>query len=189
MTMHKVLDAAYPPATAPAGISGVMGYLGGIRALHAWTPAEWQPFAHVRQFGLYVPDTSADPYAQGSDAVNIALSLGWSDKMIGTQQRAIIIDLETSTDRTWYDAIANRIGSKGFMPVAYGSLSTVLLNAANDVLVAEFDDVPVIPSGQDIHGVQFLANQKLGSTTVDYSVFDDWLYYRGGVGARHILAA
>ena len=71
------------------------------------------------------------------------------------------------------------------MPVAYGSLSTVLGNAASEVLAADWDGIPAIPPGQILHGLQYAANQKIGAATVDYDVVDGWFLGRGGVGPRH----
>jgi hypothetical protein len=188
MSTYLIFDAENPPAVAPVHALGVMGYLGGPRAAHAWTLDEWAPFSGLRQFGLYVPDIGADPVAQGLEAVQLALKLGWSNEMKGSQQRALLIDMETSVDAAWYKAHADTIGSRGFMPVAYGSLAVVLGNAADDVLAADWNLKPVIPAGQTLHGDQWEANVPFGNTVIDYSMIDGWLYQRGGVGPRRVVA-
>jgi hypothetical protein len=161
-----------------------MGYLGGPRADRAWTLPEWLAFAHLRQFPIYVPDLARDPIGQGAEAALLALRLGWSGSMREPQTRVIVLDMETSANAKWYDGAATTIIAHGFLPIAYGSLSTVMENAANDVLAADWNDVPALPPGQDIHGVQNQANITLGNTTVDYCLFDEWLFQRGGVGPR-----
>jgi hypothetical protein len=183
--LHRVFDAAYPPPVPPEGTAAVMGYIGGPRAYHTWTPQQWRPFAHLRQFPVYAADVSRSPAAQAAEAARLAIELGWDHRLTGAEQRAIVLDLETSTSAAWYAEAARILTEQGFVAVAYGSLSTVLGNAASDVLAAEWDDLAVIPPGQTIHGKQDQANVNYMSTVVDYSVFDDWLYLRGGVGLRH----
>jgi hypothetical protein len=96
-----------------------------------------------------------------------------------------VIDMETDVAPEFYGAIASAVEAGGFVPVAYGSLSTVLGNAAADVIAADWDGIKTIPPGQTIHGVQYAANVKAGGGTVDYDLFDAWLMARGGVGPRH----
>jgi hypothetical protein len=182
--VHKTLDAAFPPASCPPGIAGVLGYTGGPRATNVWNPRQWLPYQHVRQFPIFVADLRADPARQGSQAVEQAFTLGWTPYLEGAARRAVIIDVETGADPAWYKVIADAVYNGGYVPVAYGSLSTVLGNAARDLLVADWNDVPVIPAGQTIHGVQYKAEVPLGNTTVDYAVIDDWLLNRGGIGPR-----
>jgi hypothetical protein len=179
-----VIDAAYPPGTVPAGVSGVMGYIGGPKALHTWTTAQWVPFAGLRQFPAYVPDLSLDPVAQADDAVRRALALGWAAHMPAAETRVIVFDTEADVSRVWWATMARVVLAAGFVPVDYGSLDVVLGNAAADVLAADWDGLEQLPAGQTIHGVQYAANVKLGGATVDYDLFDSWLMGRGGVGPR-----
>jgi hypothetical protein len=186
MSVHQILDAAYPPSAAPDGVEAVVGYLDSPYALHPWPPAQWLPFGHLRQFPAWVANVTADPVAQAQKAVAQVLSLGWAPLSAGfTSPRVIILDMEASTDPAWYAKAAGVITAARFTPVAYGSLSTVLGNAAADVLAAAWDGVRAIPAGQTIHGGQYLANVPYAGTRVDYSLFDDWLFNRGGVGPRH----
>lgn len=177
-----VIDAAYPPPAVPAGVSGVMGYIGGA-ASHVWTPAEWQPFRAVRQYPVWVAEGGAAD-SQAAAAVKAAKSLGWAPDMPIGETRVIVIDMETAIEPAWYKIMAAGILSGGFVPVCYGSLSTVLGNAASDVLAADWDGIKAIPAGQTIHGVQYAANVHVGSVEVDYDLFDGWLMARGGVGPR-----
>lgn len=182
MSVHQILDAARPPVTVPAGVQGVMGYIGGL-ADHVWTPDEWQPFSHLRQFPVWVAEAGSAEL-QGMGAVRAARALGWAPNEPGDATRVIIIDMETAVEPAWYKIMAGQVTAGGFVPVCYGSLSTVLGNAAADVLAAAWDGVRAIPPGQDIHGGQYLANVPYAGTRVDYSLFDDWLFNRGGVNAR-----
>jgi hypothetical protein len=125
-----------------------------------------------------------DPREVGRFATRAARELGWAPgPKVGP--RTVIIDLETIIDREWVTACAQTILSEGFDPTGYGSLSTILQNAMSDVMVAAWDGEAVIPAGQTIHGHQDQANIPYGGTQVDYSVVDEWLYERGGVGPRH----
>jgi hypothetical protein len=179
---YKVFDAAYPPSTVPAGMSGVIGYVGGPRALHVWEPAEWLPFQHLRQFPAYVPDLNLDPVTQAHNAVSLVRALGWDPAE--PDGRLIIFDTEADVNAPWYRSAAGIVVSAGFFPVNYGSLSVVLGNAAADVLAADWDGIPAIPAGKTLHGVQYDANVSYGGTRIDLDIVDSWFYLRGGVNAR-----
>jgi hypothetical protein len=177
--LYRVFDAANPPAQAPPGCQGVLGYIGGNRATRIWTLDDWLRFQHLKQYPAYVPDfTAQKPAAAAEDACQIMRNLGWAPYQPG--RRALVCDLETSTERAWYQVFAAHVFNAGYTAVAYGSLSTVLENAAEDVWVAAWDGNPDLVPGQTIHAHQFTAN-----ATVDLSMADDWLWARGGQGPRH----
>ena len=181
--LYRVFDAAYPPPAPPPGCTGVLGYIGGSRATHVWPAAAWKPFHALRQFPAWVPATTDSPAESGRFAVRAALQLGWAPgPKVGP--RVIVCDLETTGDRGWYATWAGEVAGGGFTPVAYGSLSTVLANAASDVWAADWNGEAVIPAGQTLHGHQDQANVPYAGTQVDYSVVDEWLFDRGGVGPR-----
>ena len=183
MTLYRVFDAAFPPATPPPGCQGVLGYIGGTRATHVWPAAAWLPFRALKQFPCWVPSTTDAPATSGHLAIDAARKLGWAPgPTVGP--RVIVCDLETLEDRSWYALWAAEVNAGGFVPVAYGSLATVLQNAASDVWAAAWDGQVNIPAGQTIHGHQDQANVAFGGTRVDYSAIDGWLYDRGGVGPR-----
>lgn len=178
--LSKVFDAAFPPATAPAGVQGVLGYVGKeLFTPHVWTPGEWRRFQHLRQYPCYVPDLAADPAAEARIAVAAVEALGWA-KMPGPKTRVIVCDLETSVVPAWYAAFAAEVAASGYMPVAYGSLSSIAATYASDLWVAAWDGDPVLEPGQTIH-----AHQYASGPDVDLSVIDEWMLERGGVGPRH----
>lgn len=188
MTDYQVFDAAYPPGSVPPGAQGAAGYVGqdGYTP-HIWTVPQWRVFAHLRQFPIFVPDLSVSPVFAASEAVSAVLKLGWA-KMPGSQTRAITFDFETaegSADRAWWAACAQQVSDAGFVGVAYGSMSTILELAASDVWAADWDGEQDIPPGQTIHAHQDQADIAFGGTQIDRSVFDQWLFDRGGVGPRH----
>lgn len=177
--LYRVFDAAYPPAAAPPGVQGVLGYIGGGRATHQWKLTEWDRFARLVQFPCYVPDFSTETAQTAADsAVMLMKESGWAP--FQTPRRVVVVDLETLNERNWYAAFASRVETQGFTAAAYGSLSTVLENAAGDVWAAAWDGSATLMSGQTIHGHQYTA-----SNAIDYSVVDDWLFARGGQGPRH----
>src|SRR5277367_5032162 len=112
-----------------------MGYIGGA-ASHVWTPGEWGPFHAVRQYPVWVAGTASGAI-EGYRAAEAVLDLGWASHQGYT--RVVICDMETDVDPSWYASWAATITDNGFLPVCYGSLSTVLGNAAADVLAADWD--------------------------------------------------
>src|ERR1700675_22711 len=161
MSYPKIMDAAVPPLTAPAGIEGVMGYIGGPRATRVWTVAEWLRFSHLSQFPVYVPDLGADPHVQAREAVSLVTSLGWAAFMPEPVRRVIVFDTETLANRAWYAEAAAIVTVSGFMPAVYGSLAFVLENAAALVIAAAWSGgaaLPPVPEGQTIAGLQWEPN-------------------------------
>jgi hypothetical protein len=177
--LHRVFDAAYPPATAPPGVDAVLGYLGGQRAAHTWTLPEWDRFRHLRQYPCYVPDTTAEsPLTAAYRAAVAAKGLGWAP--FQPDRRVIICDLETQIVPGWYQQFAAELEQQGFTAAAYGSLSTILANAAAAVWVAAWDEMAQLLSGQTLHAHQYAA-----LAAWDLSVADDWMWSRAGQGPRH----
>lgn len=178
--LHKVFDASKAPLAPPApGCEGVLMYVGRAGFTpHVWTIPEADRFANLRQFPAWLPDFGNDPVTEARAAIAAVQGMGWAahEKF----PRAIVYDFETSVFRDWYAVCAGVTIEAGFSPVIYGSLSTVLGNAAADNWIAAWDGVPALLPGQTIHGDQY-ANDG----TYDLSVVDGWLFDRGGIGARH----
>jgi hypothetical protein len=178
--LHRVFDAATPPGTAPPGCQGVLGYIGGLRAARQWTLDDWLRFSHLKQYPCYVPDFTLETGQSAAvNAVGFMKALGWAP-FFNPGRRVVVCDLETLTERAWYQQFAAHVMNAGFEAVAYGSLSTVLANAAADVWAAAWDGDAVLLPGQVIHGHQYSS-----TPAADYSVIDDWLWARGGQGPRH----
>lgn len=185
MTLHKVFDAANPPATAPAGCAGVLGYIGGPKATHTWTPAEWDRFPHLVKFPCWVPDLSNHAGTEATEIVNALTRAGWIQKRAAGEQFVVIIDYETvgQADAAWHSHLGQALGAKAFAPVAYGSLSTVVELEAAHVWEASWDNAADLgPGGQTVHGHQYSANAGSSEIPLDFSVVDDWLMVRGRLG-------
>jgi hypothetical protein len=182
-----MFDASVPPGQIPPGCKAVAGYVGRPNFTpHVWTLSEWLTFSSIPQLPYWVPDLAAEPGAEGATAVDAVMELGWAPHM--SFPRAILFDFETASgpaDRGWWQECAATVGADGFCGVMYGSLSTVLENAAVDVVVAAWDNSAQLLPGQTIHGHQYKAGVAFDGTQIDYSVIDEWLLARAGVGPRH----
>jgi hypothetical protein len=184
--VYTIIDAEYPPTSIPEPATGILGYIGGPKAANTWSLTQWERFSHVRQFPAYVPDMAANPLPQAEDAVTRALALGWAPWQKGNGERAIIFDLETGANPEWWLQLARMTCTRGFVPVAYGSQSTVYANQAAAVIMADWTGhVPTGGETSTTHGIQYEANVTWEGTKIDYSVFDQWLFDRAGVGPRH----
>lgn len=184
-TLFKCFDAAFPPASAPPGANAVLGYVGrpGFTP-HVWTPDEWRRFSHLRQFPAWLPDFTQDPRTDAQAAVDAVEKLGWA-KMKEPDTRLILLDGEAATFMPWYTPWADQVINLGFYPADYGSLSTVLGNAAYDVWAADWDGIPELVPGQTTHAKQYAAGINWQGTQIDLSVLDASTLARGGVGPRH----
>src|SRR5271165_1278544 len=174
MSLHRVFDAAYPPQTAPPGCDGVLGYIGGGRAAHVWTLAEWQRFGTLRQFPAYVPDFNVQqPIPAAEDAAGRMKLAGWAP--FQPDRRVIVCDLETLIERGWYQQFAAEIEQQGFCAVAYGSESTIFETAAAEVWLAAWDGDALLPPGQTVHAHQYQGPTTFGGQwSVDFGSVDEW---------------
>jgi hypothetical protein len=180
--LTRCFDAAFPPAHVPSGAGAALGYIGSDnpdperldRDLHIWTPAQWLPFASIRQFPVWECDPSKPPRASAANAVGEMVELGWSP------QRALIGAMETFTEPRWWAVFEDEVQSLGRFPVCYGSESTVYGNNARCYWEAHYDGVPRLPAGRPLT----LAKQYLSSGSMDWSVISPDLIWRGGQGPR-----
>lgn len=181
MPLTHCFDAETPPATAPPNCGAVLGYIGGPRAARVWTLEDWLRFSALRQFPCYVPTVGTDPVGQAAEAVALMRARGWR------RGRAIVFDLETGADAAWWHALVVRVTALGQLPVAYGSLSTVLGNRAAWNWTAAWDGVPALDAGQSIEATQYAADVAYGVAggyRIDLSVVSAELLGHGGVAAR-----
>lgn len=184
MELFRVFDASTPPHEAPPGAEAVLGYVGRQRETpHVWSTEEWRPFAHLRQFPCWVPDTTDIPAKDAKMCIEAVRSLGWGEYK-GADTRAIILDGETRQFPSWYAAWAAEIEADGFWPVDYGSAAYADANFAYSVWAADWDDIPALVPGQTVVGTQYKANVAFDGTAIDLSVISPAMFARGGIGAR-----
>ncbi len=176
MKLTRCFDASLQiPKSAPEGCEAVLGYIGGS-AVHIWTPEEWDRFGSLRQFPCWVADLASSAAKQATDAVDAAKRLGWHDT------RAIIADVESASDPSWWDAWAAEVTRLHYQPTWYGSASVAGLYSAKFKWVADFDNNPDLPDGWAAK--QYAANVQVPGGVVDLSVIGDDLVTHGGLGPR-----
>lgn len=178
-----MFDASVPPSSAYPGSAAVAGYLGG-NTPHVWTPEEWQRFAGLRQFGIWVGYLEADPLGHATDAAAAMSRLGWAPNR--PARRAVLLDFETEIDAAWINAFAGEIWHAGYETLVYGSESTIIDNPGKEGRwIALYDNTPDIPDVPEAIGHQYRANVPWGNTQVDLSVITDEMLVHGGLGPRH----
>ena len=182
MGLYRMFDAAYPPLQAYPGCQAVAGYIGG-NTPHVWTSAEWQRFANLRQFPIWVGYLDRDPTADGNAAVMAMQRLGFRQN--APDRRAVILDKETQVDPAWVDTFGSIIWAAGYQTFMYGSLATIMHDPPKEgYLVADWTNIPAIPPYPNIVGCQYEADVAWDSTQVDLSVITDTMMVHGGEGAR-----
>lgn len=183
MTLYSMFDASVPPSSAYPGAQAVAGYIGG-NTPHVWTPAEWQRFADLSQFPVWVGYLEGDPLGHATDAAAAMGRLGWSP--FAANRRAVLLDFETEVDPPWIDTFAGEIWQSGYQTFIYGSESTIVGNPGKEGRwIALYDGTPDIPNVPAAIGHQYRANVPWGNTQVDLSVITDEMLVHGGIGPRH----
>jgi hypothetical protein len=176
MSLTRCFDASLQiPESAPDGCEAVLGYIGG-NAVHVWTSEEWDRFGKLWQFPCWVADLTSSATTQASDAVAAARRLGWN------VTRAIVADLESSTNHAWWDEWAGEVTKLHYQPAWYGSASVAAGYTAKFKWVAEFDNDPDLPDGWAAK--QYAANVQVPGGVVDLSVISEGLIAHGGRGPR-----
>jgi hypothetical protein len=174
MALAQCFDAAFPPAKPPLGAAAALGYLGG-RATHVWTHAEWLRVAHLRQFPAWVlavgGQVSGDPVDQADEAVARMRQLGWHTG------RALVGDMETSTDTAYWRTFQHQVIARGMTPVCYASLGNIAALAPKHKWAAHYG------AGDQLAGDEW-ALQYTDTGTVDWSVVAAELISHGGIGPR-----
>jgi hypothetical protein len=183
VTLYQMFDAAFPPANPFPGCHAVAGYIGG-NTPHVWTLEEWQRFGRLRQLPIWVASPSEGPGTQAMNAAAAAISLGWRPHL--EHRRAIVLDMETSTDAAFVTAFADELHHDGFSCWPYGSASTIYSDpSADGYWVADWDLVATLEQFPKIMAHQFQAEIPLGQTTVDLSVLSGEGLLHLGRGPRH----
>lgn len=183
MTLFRMFDAAYPPATAYPGCQAVAGYIGG-NTPHVWTQAEWLRFSSLRQLPVWVGYLEDDPVQHARSAAAAAQALGWRPFRPGTW-RAIVADMEAQMDEPWLLAFGTELQSLGFLCWPYMSLSALpSVPPGYTVWLADWNGVPAIPPVHDVIAHQYQPNVAWDGTAVDLSVVDASVLDSFGEGAR-----
>lgn len=183
--LYRIIDAAFPPLEVPPGTDGVLGYVGEVGFTpHVWTVAEWDRFAELGQFPAWLPNLSLPADVDADNAIAAVQALGWAVEP-KPFTRAVVLDLETGKYPDWSLEWGTRVARRGYWPDDYGSMSTLLGNAAYDYWAADWDGIPLLQPGKRINGDQYAAGIAWENTTIDVSVVDLELWNRRGRGRRH----
>jgi hypothetical protein len=176
MILTRCFDASLQiPKATPEHCGAVLGYIGGS-AEHVWTLEEWTRFSHLRQFPCWVADVRSAAGKQAADAVAAARKLGWS------AGRAIVADMESANDPSWWNEWSKAVTGLRYRPAWYGSESVSGGYDASFKWVALWDEDPQLRDGWAAK--QYAANVTVPGGVVDLSVVDESLLIHGGRGAR-----
>ena len=183
MGLFRAFDASRPPASAPAGVQAVLGYLGG-NTPHVWTLEEWRRFGHLRQAGLWTVDFRQAGRPQGVAAAQAARALGWYAH--ARHRRVIWFDAETIVQVDVMAAACEGAAELGYLPGIYGSQSTVVAYEVLDhpLLIANWNDMPTVPPLPDAVGHQYVSDLEFGGTLIDLDTFDGSMWDHFGAGPR-----
>lgn len=182
MTLYRMFDASTPPGSPYPGSAAVAGYVGGSTP-HVWTLAEWQRFAELRQFPIWVGAGRTDGSADGAAAVEAVRNLGWAPNM--PNRRFIVLDMETEVDPGYINDFAAPVNDGGFWTLIYESLVAVDGNPVRGgIWLADWDGIASIPAVAGVIGVQYKPDVPYDGTQVDLSVISLDMLVHGGEGSR-----
>jgi hypothetical protein len=177
MSLIKCFDASEQiPPSAPSGCEACLGYIGGATALHVWTLAEWKRFGHLIQFPCWIADFSGDPVKQGQQAAEAASKLGWRPG------RGIVLDMESTSDKSFLTKWADEVHKAKFVTIWYGSRAVSGQASDYKRWLADPDGIAALVPGFD--AVQYEWNVQVPGGVVDLSVLDSKMADLGGRGPR-----
>jgi hypothetical protein len=183
MSLIRMFDAAFPPATGYPGAAAAAGYIGG-RTPHIWTRAEWDRFAGLYQLPIWTADFSQDPIRSAAAAADAAEALGWIAHH-SPAWRAIVVDGEAVIDEPWIRAFGKELQVRGFLCWPYLSLSALAGDPAGfTVWLADWDGFAGLEGGPEVIAHQYRPGVRWGGSLVDLSVVSAAVLPSFGVGPR-----
>lgn len=120
-------DAAFPPASAPAGCDGVAFYIGGDTP-HVWTLAEIEAQPVRFRLPIYVRDNPQ----QVNVAMDVMQCVSRLDAIGAPKGCMVALDSETSVDANYVATFYYQLRDAGYTLMDYGSVSTVFANNIPD---------------------------------------------------------
>lgn len=135
------MDAAFIPEVLPEA-DGFAFYLEGGNQEHSWLQADIDRARAKYDYALpiYVRSNMSGHNPQ-TDA-NVACS---NAKVRGFNGGAIALDIETSENRVYVAVWCNTVRGHGYVPVLYGSESTIQQNNGPHYWVAHYGNFPIPP--------------------------------------------
>lgn len=185
MTLYRAFDASVPPPGPFPGSDAVMGYLGPeTNTPHVWSVAEWQRFAALRQFPIWVGAGRTNGPGDGTVAADMMHSLGW--KPFAAVRRFLIVDMESEVNPEYVNGLADAVNSAGYDTVVYESESAVDGNPVRSgIWLADWNGIASIPRIPGVIAVQYYPDLAYAGTQIDLSVISEDMLAHGGEGPRH----
>jgi hypothetical protein len=120
MTLRRMWDAAFPPASPPKW-EVAAGYIGG-NTPHVWTDAEWARQPARFRLPIFVRSHDGDPLADAHSAIT------WLVNHEVPRGVTLALDYETRVDATYLAAFDRAVMNAGWKVMVYGSRDFVLRN-------------------------------------------------------------
>ena len=162
----KMEDAAHPGAMKADIIAG---YIGGSKATHIWTDAEWARFAGTKKLPIYV---SSEALGGNGNGVNDGFDCMRKLYSLGVPKQPVALDMETRVDAAYVTGFNRVLSWAGYLVWVYGSKDFVFRNpACHGYWVADFTGFPHMVDHADVRATQYET-----STGVDLSEVKLWQY-------------
>lgn len=132
---ERFRDSAYASNIPLNWTGGVAGYINGGDPFHVWSKGDWARFPKQRKLPILVqsyPSGAAEGESNAFQALHDLYNLGVPKGVY------IAIDYETAENAAYARAFDGVISWGGYIPLAYGSSSTVFNNPAKFYWVANY---------------------------------------------------
>ena len=184
MTLSRMFDAAWPPATAYPGCQAVAGYIGPVDGTpHVWTPQEWGRFAGLTQFPIWVGAGRFDGTADGLAAADAMHALGWRPG--SPNRRACVLDMEGHVSPGYVNAFGAQLWQAGYQTFIYEDEQALGGNPVKEgIWLALWDGTADLPPFAAVLAHQYAPDVPWQGGAVDLSVVTAQMLAHGGVGAR-----
>lgn len=166
-------DAAFCPNPVPAESEYEVAefYAGGSSAFHIWTPAERSLIKGRLTLPIWVPTPGLDNPTQVAEGIAATLK-GLGIPAHATPFRAVMLDMETSTDADFITLCCDKLAAFGYDSFIYGSASSVFhLPARSGYIVADPTGEPHIYDHADAIGTQYAWGVNVTGGQVDADLY------------------
>lgn len=173
VTFLTGFDSAFCPVPVPGEqeFEVVSFYIGGSSAFHVWDAQERALIKGRVTLPIWVPTPGLDNPTQVAQGIAHTMrSLGIPSG--ATPYRAVMWDMETSTDAEWLTLACNRLASLGYDSYIYGSASSVLqLPQRSGYIVADPTGHVHLYDHAGVVGTQYAWDVQVTGGQVDADVY------------------
>jgi hypothetical protein len=166
-------DSAFCPNPVPSESEFDVAefYAGGTNAFHIWTPGERELIKGRLTLPIWVPTPSLNSPTQVAEGIAATLkSLGIPSH--AKPYRAVMLDMETSTDAAWITLCCNKLAVYGYDSYIYGSASSVFsLPPRSGYIVADPTGIAHIYDHADVVGTQYAWGVNVTGGQVDADLY------------------